>query len=101
VSHPRPLVPMTISSKTEKHIWGLFAGRCVVCRERLIHENGGGERSLVGEIAHIAGERPKAARGASALSDSARNEPENLLLLCRTHHKIIDDNEASYSVADL
>jgi hypothetical protein len=68
-----------------------------MCRERLIHDRGGGKRSPVGEIAHIVGDRPKVARGAYPLSDSARYEPENLLLLCRKHHKITDDNEASYS----
>jgi hypothetical protein len=92
---------MTISSKTEKHIWGLFAARCAMCKEHLIHDPGGGERSLLGEIAHVIGERPQAARGASSMSETARNEPDNLLLLCRKHHKIIDDNEASYSVEDL
>ena len=89
---------MAVSQRTQKYIWGLFAGRCAICRESLIHKEPTGDGSLVGEIAHIVGEKPKAARGSHPLSVAARDKPENLLLLCRKHHKIIDDAEERYSV---
>jgi hypothetical protein len=54
---------------------------------------------LVGEVAHIVGEKPTAARGDDLLDPSGRNEPDNLILLCRRHHKIVDDNQVSYSVS--
>lgn len=92
---------MPVSLKTEKYIWGLFAGRCAICRELLVHDGTNGERSLIGETAHIVGEKPTAARGHHPLKLSARNEPDNLLLLCRKHHKIIDDNENVYSLTKL
>jgi hypothetical protein len=63
----------------------------------LQNESGQGV-SLVGEIAHIVGERARAARGASNLTVEERNEPENLLLLCRQHHKLVDDDPTTYTV---
>lgn len=85
-----------MSSRIEKHIWGLFAGRCAMCRESVIHDGPQKVRSLVGEVAHIVGERPGSARWNDPLPQAERNEPSNLLLLCRKHHKIVDDNESTY-----
>lgn len=92
---------MPISEKSYKVIWGQFAGRCCLCREEVIHETEQSGASLVGEVAHIVGERPDAARGNSPLSVEERNDPDNLLLLCRKHHKIIDDDPANYTVERL
>lgn len=82
---------MPVSPRNQKLIWGQFAGRCAICKEHLIYESTAGDRSLIGEIAHIVGERPRAAR-ASEPTDFDVNDPENLILLCRRHHKIVDDN---------
>ncbi|MCI1835969.1 MAG: HNH endonuclease [Achromobacter ruhlandii] len=89
---------MPISEKTYKIIWGQFAARCAHCREEVIHETAAGTTSLIGEVAHIVGERADAARGVSHLSIEERNEPDNLMLLCRKHHKIIDDAEHEYTI---
>jgi hypothetical protein len=97
----RAVVVMALSLRTQKYIWGLFAGRCAICREVLIHEGDAGERSLVGEIAHIVGERPAAARGGASLTEEERADPSNLLLLCQKHHKIVDDNPDQYPVSRL
>jgi len=73
-----------------------------MCRERLIYEeDDSGDSSLVGEVAHIVGEKKCAARGDDPLPLDNRNAPENLLLLCRKHHKIIDDLELEYTVQKL
>ena len=57
----------------------------------------------VGEMAHIKGEKPGSNRYDSSQDDSDRNSYENLILLCPTHHTIIDkpENEETYSVARL
>src|SRR3990167_2671743 len=89
---------MAISERTAKIIWGQCAARCCICKKDVLFESEGAVASLIGEIAHIVGERPGASRGNSPLSLEERNEPENLLLLCRDHHKIIDDDPQSYSV---
>jgi hypothetical protein len=87
---------MPVSQPDQKLIWGQFAGRCAICRERLIYEGAAGDRSLTGEIAHIVGERIRAARGGEQL-DCNVNDPENLILLCRRHHKIVDDNPGEWT----
>lgn len=89
---------MPVSERTSKIVWGQCAARCCICRKDLIFETNGTVSSLIGEVAHIVGETKSAARGASHLSVRERNEAENLLLLCREHHKIVDDDTATYPV---
>lgn len=89
---------MPISEKSYKIIWGQCSARCCICRKEVIHQSEGGTTSLVGEVAHIVGDRPEAARGRSSLSVVERNDPDNLLLLCREHHKIVDDDPSTYTV---
>jgi len=57
------------------------------------------EDVVVGEIAHIVGLRPGAARWRPDMSDEERNAHGNLVALCETHHTIIDDksNDRRYS----
>lgn len=54
--------------------------------------------SLVGDIAHIVGEKETAARGKSPLTPAQRNLFSNLVLLCKEQHKIVDDHEDKYTV---
>jgi hypothetical protein len=69
-----------------------------MCKKDLLFETNGVVSSLIGEVAHIVGETIAAARGVSPLSLVDRNEAENLILLCRDHHKIVDDDPATYPV---
>jgi len=92
---------MAVSSKVSKIIWVRFRGKCAICKEDLIEEITETDYSLVGEVAHIVGEKERAARGNDAMSLKERNSPKNLLLLCRKHHKIIDDHEELYSIEEL
>jgi len=54
--------------------------------------------TVVGEICHIRARRKKGPRFDSDLSLAERNAYENLLLLCRTCHRLIDSDEVKYSV---
>ncbi|MES0101546.1 HNH endonuclease [Mesorhizobium sp. M0019] len=92
---------MSISERTYKIVWGQFSGRCCFCHEEVILPSENGGLSLVGEVAHIVGETTRAARGDSLLSLKERNESDNLILLCRKHHKIVDDDAATYTVEKL
>lgn len=89
---------MSITERTSKIIWGQCAAKCCLCRKDVLYREGKRVSSLTGEVAHIVGETEKAARGVSSLSPEERNDAENLLLLCREHHKIVDDNPAAYPV---
>lgn len=92
---------MSISERTAKIIWGQCAARCCLCKKDVLYEGEGSVSSLIGEIAHIVGESTRAARGISTLSLEERNDIDNLLLLCRDHHKIVDDDPQSYPVERL
>ena len=91
---------MAASEKNQRIVWGMFAARCAICQEHLV-ERVGNASSSVGEVAHIVGEKEGAARGKSDLNLSERNDVDNLMLLCRKHHKVIDDNEEAYTVERL
>jgi len=91
---------MAVSPTTQKLMWGIFAARCAMCHRKVVWESEAGGRSLTGEIAHIVGAKRIAARGRVEFSGD-RDGPDNLMLLCREHHKIIDNNEDEYPVERL
>jgi hypothetical protein len=57
--------------------------------------------SIIAEMAHIKGEKPNAARYDPDMTAKERNSYDNLILVCRIHHKIIDDQEDTYTVEKL
>lgn len=89
---------LTPVSATTRELYLYSGNRCAFtgCAKPLLKENG----SWNCEVAHIYGVKPKSARGNHALSDEQLRETSNLLLLCREHHKDIDNKllEDTYSV---
>ena len=59
------------------------------------------DASLVGDVAHIVAEKADGPRGNSSLTLGQRNRFANLLLLCKIHHKLVDDQPATYTVSKL
>ncbi|MBD3352910.1 MAG: hypothetical protein GF364_15620 [Candidatus Lokiarchaeota archaeon] len=57
--------------------------------------------SIVADMAHIKGEKPKAPRYDENMDVKDRNSYFNLILLCKTHHKIVDDQPNTYTVEKL
>lgn len=60
-----------------------------------------GVSGTIGKIAHIVGENEGSARYSDLLTLEQRNSPDNLMLLCGTHHDMVDNYESEYSVEDL
>jgi len=92
---------MSISLKTHKMLWGSFGNRCAFpsCKKILIEgQTDTDQESLIGEESHIVAKQLKGPRGKSSLTSSQRDNYENLLLLCKNHHKIIDDQPNKYTV---
>lgn len=57
--------------------------------------------TLVGEVCHIKGAKLGSARHDPGQSDIDRNAYSNLILLCSTHHTVVDDDEEAYTVERL
>ena len=95
---------MSISQKDIKLLWARAAGRCSFpeCRIKLTQDKDLASDSFpLGEQAHIVGESENAARGKSPLTVDERNSYFNLILLCPTHHTIIDNDPEDYPVEKL
>jgi hypothetical protein len=54
--------------------------------------------TLIGEVCHIKGTRLGSARYEPIQTDVERHAYANLVLMCPTHHTVIDDDEEAYTV---
>lgn len=57
------------------------------------------EESIVGEECHIVSARPDGPRHDPAFPRERLDEAENLILLCRVHHKMVDDQARTYTAS--
>lgn len=94
---------MSITPKAIKLLWSNAAGRCSFtdCEERLTVEQASeSAHYTLGEMAHIKGKKSGSNRYDPHQSSEERDRYDNLILLCPTHHTLIDksENEATYSV---
>ena len=88
---------MAIGTVDTKILWGRPGGRCSKpgCDEDLTTLIGSGNY-VVGEMAHVIGSKPTAARGTP---EGGADSYDNLILLCPTHHTHIDKApEGTYTV---
>lgn len=102
---------MAISVVTRKLLWGRAGNRCAFesCHQRLTVDLKDPESAILADNGAVIGEEAHIRSGAA---DGPRHDPtypreqidgyENLILLCPTHHTIIDkDGEIAWSVAQL
>ena len=92
---------MSITLKTHKMLWGRSGNRCAMadCRKELVMDaTETDDESLIGEECHVIAESPEGPRGNPTISKDRLNKYDNLILLCRIHHKIIDDQYHTYTV---
>lgn len=92
------IIYMSISVPNQKIVWAQCAGKCAICKTELIEAITGNSLVLVGEMAHIEGEKPGAKRYNPGQSELERGSCENLILLCPTHHTLIDRDDIKYTV---
>jgi|GEM_PF-1334847 len=91
--------PPRISTKDQKILWGKAAQRCSICQIELTFDTVTSKDTL-GEMCHIVGEKDtdSSPRGKSNLSLEYRNTYSNMILLCRNHHIVIDQDVDKFSV---
>ena len=91
-----------VRAQQTKALWALAAGRCSFpgCRCELVSSSDSTSigASLIGEQAHIVAysDDPTAPRSDPSYPREARNEYENLILLCPNHHRIVDTDDVKY-----
>ena len=80
---------MSISDKDRKHLWAKSGNRCAICKHELFFSNKNNEDFNIGEECHIVSSQLKGPRHVDNFQDY--DSYDNLILLCRNHHKEIDD----------
>lgn len=69
------------------------------CRRELVMDaTETDDMALIGDECHIVARKPDGPRGESDLPAESRDKYDNFILLCRVHHKIIDDQPRKYTV---
>jgi hypothetical protein len=88
---------MPPSSKTIKRLCTLSGNRCAFygCAIPLVDDD---SETIAGEICHIKASRRGGPRYDPGQTEDERQSFSNLLLLCSTHHTIIDADVTKYSV---
>jgi hypothetical protein len=90
---------MPISDRTRKILWVKAGGRCSICQEQVVTDDTEtDDPSVFGEEAHIVGQSPNGPRAGNVADVHAY---ANLILLCRKHHKQVDDQVGYYTVERL
>lgn len=101
---PVEIVPRAkLKRGTELLLVARAAGRCEFrgCNEFMYVHALTGETGNFGENGHIVAYREGGPRGDDPDRPADIDDVDNLMLLCRRDHKLIDDNEGRYTVTEL
>lgn len=89
----------SISDKNKNLLWAVSAGRCEYagCNKVLHTDILTNKKCNSAYIAHIVGDEPTGPRGDVERSKLLANDISNLMLLCDTHHRMVDADEITYT----
>jgi len=85
---------MAISDRTRKLLWAKSGNRCAICKTALLSKKDS-EDFNIGEECHIISGKPNGPRHKEGLGEY--DSVDNLILLCRNHHREIDELVDSYT----
>jgi hypothetical protein len=89
---------MAITEKTRKFIWGHSGNRCAKCRhELMIDATDLDDESVIGDECHIVSGQKGGPRYDPNYPAEDLDKAKNLILLCKVHHKVVDDQEETYT----
>jgi hypothetical protein len=82
----------TIPEKTKNLLWAQAAGRCQYknCNEVLYQDLLTKRKMNKSYVAHIIADEPTGPRGCTIQSPLLKKDLSNLMLLCDTHHRLVD-----------
>jgi len=89
---------MPVTDKSRKILWARSGNRCAICRVPLVvDQTAQDSESVVGEECHIVSQSPGGPRHDPGFSSDQFDALDNLILLCATHHKMVDDQQETYT----
>lgn len=93
----------TIPAKVALRIWVRAGGRCEYpgCNEVLYNDPLTLAKMNRAYLAHIIADEPRGPRGDPVLSDKLKADESNIMLLCDTHHRLIDHVDVDGHTVDL
>jgi hypothetical protein len=93
---------MTITDKARKLLWGRSGNRCAVCKQELIvSATDKDSEAVVGDECHIVSGELNGPRHDPSYPQEKLDSYENLILLCRVHHKMVDDQATTFTAGIL
>lgn len=87
-----------LKDSTVNLLWAVAAGHCELCGSDVTTNLLSPQRGKYGQNAHIEAYSLGGPRYNDAQSEEERNSVENLMLLCPSCHKRVDDNPSKYGV---
>lgn len=88
---------MAITDKTRKLLWGKSGNRCAICRVTLsVGGSNSIDETLIGEECHIISKSKQGPRYVEE-ENFDYDSYGNLILLCRNHHSLIDQQWETYT----
>jgi len=91
---------MTIYSKTRKLLWAKSNNKCAICKCDLSLSNKD-THTIIGDECHIRSPKLNGPRYDIKYPKTNLHHVDNLILLCKKDHKIIDDNPQQYTIEKL
>lgn len=93
---------MSITDRTRKLLWGRSGNRCANCKRELVMEATElDDDAVVGDECHIIAQEPGGARYDPGFPADLVDNYDNLILLCKACHKLVDDQPGTYTVEHL
>lgn len=93
---------MAISDKSRKILWARSGNACAICRRVLIvNKTNADAESVIAEECHIVSPASNGPRYELNYPAEKINDIDNLILLCRVHHKMVDDQTEEYTIEKL
>lgn len=89
---------MTITDKTRKMLWTRCYNLCAICKHQLVVDSTRtDDESVIGEECHIVSGQPGGPRYDASFHAIKLDDYDNIVILCRTHHKMVDDQCDTYT----
>jgi hypothetical protein len=89
---------MTISDKSRKLLWGKAGSLCAFCKCNLFKDaNENDNNSVIGDECHVVSEKKEGPRYNSNFPSGNIDTYSNLILLCKNHHKMVDDQFETFN----